>query len=62
MNKKLKIIIASVSIVVLLAGAFVLGFFTREWTLTDDTRQIVNLIEKYKSYYYFEQEISRTRH
>ena len=56
MNKKLKIVIACISSVLILAGTFVLGFFTREWTLDKETRQIMNLIDKYKKYYYFEQE------
>ena len=56
MNKKLKIVIACISSVLILASTFVLGFFTREWTLDKETRQIMNLIDKYKKYYYFEQE------
>lgn len=55
MKKKLKIILAVVFSAVLLTGTFFLGFFTREWTLSEDARYAMNLIQKYNKYYLYEQ-------
>lgn len=54
--KKSKKIIVSVLLVVALAGAFGLGFLTKTFSMSADSRAAVNLIEKYKKYYLFEED------
>lgn len=54
--KKSKKIIVSVLCAVALAGAFGLGFLTKTFSMSVDSRAAVNLIEKYKKYYLFEED------
>lgn len=54
--KKSKKIIVSVLCAVALAGAFGLGFLTKTFSMSADSRAAVNLIEKYKKYYLFEED------
>ena len=53
--KKSKKIIVSVLSAVALAGAFGLGFLTKTFSMSADSRAAVDLIEKYKKYYLFEE-------
>lgn len=54
--KKSKKIIVSALLAVALAGAFGLGFLTKTFSMSADSRAAVNLIEKYKKYYLFEED------
>lgn len=56
MSKKLKSVIVSIVAVVTAVAIFFAGFFSRELFMDEDARAAMYLIEKYKKYYYFEED------
>ena len=56
MKTKLKKILIPIICVVGSVAVFFLGFFTREFTYSDVQRAVINIIDKYEKYYYYEDE------
>ena len=56
MNKKLKKILIPIICVIGSVAVFFLGFFTREFTYSDVQRAVLNILDKYEKFYYYEDE------
>lgn len=56
MNNKLKKVLIPLISVLLAVGVFFLGFLTRELTYSDNQKALLNILDKYEKYYYFEDE------
>ncbi len=56
MSIKAKKIILSIVAIMGVVAVFFLGFFVRELTYTKNQRAVINILDKYEKYYYYEDE------
>ena len=56
MSKKAKKIVLSIVAIIGVVAVFFLGFFVREFTYSKNQRAVLNILDKYEKYYYYEDE------
>ncbi len=56
MNKKLKKVLIPLICIISAVGVFFLGFLTRQLTYSKNQKAVLNILDKYEKYYYYQDE------